>query len=104
MATSPERIRAILVNRTNADCSEHEAKNNRYHYFLKYEQSIGWDWLYKQVDKASVDSDTDLELYKIRPSGLHDFEVEVRELARREGIDSSQRGLTDFEEPKRLSE
>lgn len=95
--TTSERIRAVLVNRTNADCSREKVKNNRFHYFLKFEQSIGWDWLYGQVNKASNDTDTDLELWEIHPSGLNDFEVEVREVERREGIDNSQRGLSDFE-------
>jgi len=38
-----------------------------------------------------------LELWEIHPSGVNDFEVEVREVERREGIDDNQRGLSDFE-------
>lgn len=94
---SPQFIRAQLVSRTNADCSDQEAKNNRYHYALRFEQSIGWDWLYQQVSKCSAELDASLELYKIRPSGMADFEVEVREVQRREGIDDSQIGLDSFE-------
>jgi hypothetical protein len=95
--TSKEFIRAKLVSRTNADCSDVKAKNNRRHYFLRFEQSIGWDWLYGQISKASNDTDTNLELWEIHPSGMNDFEVEVREVERRAEIDDSQHGLTDFE-------
>lgn len=95
---SPEFIRATLVNRTNADCSEREVKNNRIHYHLKFEQSIGWDWLQGQVVKVQSDTDTKLELWEINPSGFNDFEVEVREIARREGIDENQNSLDEFAE------
>lgn len=94
---SPQFIRATLSNRTNADCSDQEVKNNRFHYTLRFQEAIGWDWLQGQVYKASVDLDTELELWKIRPSGLADFEVEIREINRREGIDDSQHALADFE-------
>lgn len=94
--TSKEFIRAKLVNRTNADCSTVEVKNNRYHYMLKFEQSIGWDWLQSQVEKATHDTDTSLELWEIHPSGVANFEVEVRELARREDIDDQQDSLDSF--------
>lgn len=93
---SPQFIRAKLVNRTNADCSEQEVKNNRYHYSLRFEQSIGWDWLEAQVSKAEAEIETSLELWEIHPSGVADFEVEVREVARREGIDDNQNSLNDF--------
>jgi hypothetical protein len=93
----PNFIRAKLVNRTNADCSEEEVKNNRYHYLLRFEQSIGWDWLHGQVYKAAQDLDVELELWEIHPSGVNDFEVEVREVNRRENIDDEQHGLDDFE-------
>lgn len=95
--TSSQRIRSVLVNRTNADCSEQTVTNNRYHYLLRFEQSIGWDWLKIQITKASTQTDTDLEIWKIRPSGINDFEIEVRETARRQGIDNSQMGFSDFE-------
>jgi len=72
-------------------------KNCRYHYFLRFEQSIGWDWLYGQVKKSQRELDVNLELWEIHPSGVSDFEVEVREVERREGIDDNQRGLSDFE-------
>lgn len=94
---SPEFLRAALVNRTNADCSEQEVKNNRYHYHLRFEQSIGWDWLETQVSKVQGETDTRLELWEIHPSGVSDFSVEVREVQRREGIDDDQRGLNEFE-------
>lgn len=94
---SSQFIRAKLVSRTNADCSSSEVRNNRYHYYLRFDdESIGWDWLDTQISKAQADTDTDLELYKIRPSGVQSFEVEVREVERRQGIDSSQNELTDF--------
>lgn len=94
---TPQFIRATLVNRTNADCSKQTVKNNRCHFLLRFEQDIGWDWLQMQVNKSSRELDTDLELWKIRPSGVADFEVEVREVERREGIDDSQHDLRDFE-------
>lgn len=97
MSETPQFIRATLANRTNADCSEQEVKNNRYHYRLRFEQSIGWDWLYAQVQKCNSDLDRDVELWEIHPSGVNDFEVEIREVGRRQGIDDSQKGLTDFE-------
>lgn len=93
---SSEFIRATLVNRTNADCSEQEVKNNRYHYHLRFEQSIGWDWLETQVSKAQSETETALELWEVHPSGVQDFEVEVRELERREGIDENQNSLDEF--------
>lgn len=96
MATK-EFVRANLVNYTNADCSSVEVKNNRFHYSLKFEEDIGWDWVQSQVYKCGSSIDVQVEPYKIRPSGMHAFELEVREVARREGIDDSQRGLTEWE-------
>lgn len=90
-------IRAKLVNYTNADCSDESVKNSRYHYHLKFDQDIGWDWLYGQVQKCSSELDVTIEMWKIRPSGVQSFEVEVREVDRRRDIDSNQHGLTDFE-------
>jgi len=95
--TSQEFVRAKLVSMTNADCSTVEAKNNRAHYYLKFDNSIGWEWIETQIYKVNGDLDLTVELYKINPSGMDSFEVEVRELQRRENIDSSQIGLTDFE-------
>lgn len=95
---SPEHIRAVLVNLTNADCSDHEAKNNRYHYFLKFEQSIGCDWIDKQIQKVNADIEPRVEKWEIHPSGVNNFEIEIREVRRREGIDDSQHDLTEFEE------
>jgi len=97
MTESKEFIRAKLVNRTNADCSSTEAKNNRWHYFLKFEKDIGWDWLHAQIGKACSELDVQIEVWKIRPSGVADFEIEVREVERREGIDNSQHDLSSFE-------
>jgi len=94
---SPQFIRAQLVNRTNADCSNQEVKHNRYHYFLRFSESIGVDWLVEQVEKLSADLNAGLELWEIHPSGMHSFELEVREVDRREGIDDSQAGLGEFE-------
>jgi hypothetical protein len=94
---SPQFIRAQLSNRTNADCSEHEVKNNRYHYHLKFKEERGWDWTYGQVQKASSEIGVNLELWKIRPSGVASYEIEIREVDRREGIDADQRGLGEFE-------
>lgn len=95
---SSEFIRATLVNRTTADCSTTIVKNNRYHYLLKFNGDIGWDWIKQQVDKASREVDVQLEMWEICPSGMNAFEIEVREVQRREGIDNSQTGLTQFEE------
>jgi hypothetical protein len=90
-------IRTKLVNYTNADCSDVEAKNNRYHYSLKFEEDIGWDWMYSQIKKCEAELGVALEPYKLRPSGMSAFEVEVREVDRREGIDDDQRGLKEWE-------
>lgn len=95
---SSQFIRSKLVARTNADCSSSDVVNNRYHYYLRFDDvTIGWDWLDTQISKAQADTDMNLELYKIRPSGVQSFEVEVREVERREGIDDSQNHLSDFE-------
>ena len=59
--------------------------------------NIGWDWTSAQVDKCSAEIGISLELWKVKPSGVGDFEIEVREVARREGIDDSQAGLDSFE-------
>lgn len=93
---SKEFVRAKLVNYATADCSDVEVKNSRYHYSLRFEKSIGWSWLYAQIKKLNRELEVDIELWKIRPSGVNDFEVEVREIDQRKGIDDSQRGLTEF--------
>lgn len=93
---SSQFVRAKLVNRTNSSCSSKEAKNNRWHYSLRFDEDIGWDWLQHQINKCSAELDVTLELWKIKPSGVSDFEVEVREIDRREGIDESQKGLDSF--------
>lgn len=94
---SSQFVRAKLVNRTTADCSEESVENNHYHYHLKFGEDIGWDWLDTQVAKLSAELDVTLELWKIHPSGMHSFEVEVREVDPRPNIDNSQKGLSDFE-------
>lgn len=99
MAKSTAVIRASLENYTTADCSDQSVKDCRYHYHLKFEESVGWDWLYGQVAKCADKQELELELWKIRPSGMQAFEVEVREVERRATADEddNQRGLTDFE-------
>lgn len=95
---SPEVIRARLSTRLEADCSKHEVKDNKIHYYLKFENDIGWDWAREQVSKTASDEDVELELWKVRPSGMHNFEIEVRELVRRENVnDDDQHALADFE-------
>lgn len=94
---SPQVVRAKLETRTEADCSDDEVTNNKVHYHLKYESARGWDWLQSQVAKVSDDVEIDLELYKINTSGVCAFEVEVRELCRREGTtDENQHDLSKF--------
>jgi len=99
MAKSKAVIRASLVNHTNADCSDVSVRDLHYHYHLKFDEPIGWDWLYGQVAKCAEKQGLDLEMWKIRPSGMQSFEVDVREVERRAGADEdeSQRGLGDFE-------
>lgn len=94
---SKEVVRAKLAARTDADCSDDEVKNNKIHYSLKYESSRGWDWLEEQVWKTSQDTGIDLELHKINTSGVCAYEVEVRELVRREDTtDDNQRDFSEF--------
>ncbi len=95
--SSPELIQTKLTNLTNAMTSEVEAKNNRYYYSLYFDERLGWDWVEAQVDKASAEVEVVLEPYKVGPANSF-VEVEVRELQRREGIDSNQRGLESFEQ------
>jgi len=97
MSNTPEFIRAKLVSRTNANTSEQKVKNNRFHYILTFNESIGWDWLYGQVRKAQAELETDLELWEIHPSAAESFKIEVREVGRRPEIDDSQHGLSEFE-------
>lgn len=95
---SPQVIQARLETRTEADCSKQEVKNNKIHYHLKFENSVGWDWVKGQVQKTQEDEGIELELWKINTSGVCAFEIEVRELVRREGInDDNQHALKDFE-------
>lgn len=95
---SPQVVRAKLETRTEADCSEDDVTDNKVHYHLKYESSRGWDWLERQVYEVGEDVDIDLDLYKINTSGVSAFEVEVRELTRRENVrDESQIGLDSYE-------
>lgn len=95
---SPQVIRAKLETRMDADCSDDTVENNKIHYHFKFESWRGWDWLEKQVYKTAEDTGIDLELYKINTSGVCAFEVEVRELCRREETtDENQHDLTKFE-------
>lgn len=95
---SREVVRAKLEARTEADCSESEVSNNKIHYYLKFESSRGWQWLYQQISDTSDELDIPLEPYKITTSGVSAFEVEVRELVRREGVvDENQQDLSSFE-------
>jgi hypothetical protein len=96
---SPQVVRAKLAARTEADCSDQCIKNNKVHYVLLFESNIGWKWLQNEVAEASTDTDIDLELYKIRTSGVNNFEVEVRELVRREDVrDEDQKALERYED------
>jgi hypothetical protein len=95
---SKKYIESKVSSWTNAFKSDIKVKNNRYHYFLQFNESIGWDWMEDQINKANRNIRTNIELYKIIP---HDFEsgsmiVEVRETERREKIDEKQRGLDSF--------
>lgn len=93
---TPDFILTTLSNRSNAQEASYETKNNRYHYFLTFDQSIGWDWVYGQMMKANNELETDVEMWEIHP-GFGTFDIEVREVRRRANIDNNQRGLTDFE-------
>jgi len=95
---STQFIRAKLVNYTEADCSHEEVANNRVHYHLRFEKAIGWTWVYSQVQKLNGELTANLELWKIRPSGMQDFEIDIREIERRADIDDNQSGLADFEQ------
>lgn len=97
MAKSKEFIRSRLVNFTNASCSDDDVKDSRYHYYLKFNESVGFDWIEKQITKCSSEVGRSMELYKIRPSGIHSFEIEVRELERRNQIDENQNYLGEYE-------
>jgi len=102
MSEYPEFILSKLVSRTNANGATHDIKNNRYHYILEFEESIGWDWLYLQIMKLNNSLETELEMWEIHPYHGHRrvgyFSVELREVQRREKIDVSQRGLEYFSE------
>lgn len=97
MTYSTNVVRAKLARRTDAVCSEEEVKNNKVHYRLKFEGNIGWDWVEEQVRKTSEDVKIPLELWKIYTSGVASFEIEVRELIRRENVtDDEQKALESF--------
>lgn len=93
--SSKEFIESKLVNRTNARFCDTRVENNRYHYRLMFDESIGWDWFERQVDKASGETGHLLEPYKF---GLEDgfMFAEVWEVERREGIDDNQKSLDDI--------
>lgn len=90
-----ELIQTKLHNQTNAFDSETRVKNNRYHYHLKFNEALGWDWLYKQVSKVREKLGVDIELYKIHPDT--GFRVVVREVDRRPHIDESQGSIFDYD-------
>lgn len=95
--TSRKFIQSKLEARTNAQGSWHETKNNRFHYNLVFDESIGWDWIEQQVEqKVAGETDTELEMWELHPHDAGQWCVEVREVARREGIDDSQQGLDEF--------
>lgn len=99
MTKSNVVIGASLVNHTNADSSNVSVRDLHYHYHLNFDESVGWDWLYGQVKKCASKQELDLEIWKIRPSADHTFEVDVREVDRRATVDEdeSQSGLKEFE-------
>ena len=94
---SPEFIQTKLEARANASRSSFEVKHNRYHYSLVFTESIGVSWLYAQVQKASAETETPLELWEVHPGSDATFEAEVRETNRREGIDDNQNSLSSFQ-------
>jgi hypothetical protein len=71
--TGPSFIQTKLVNYTEALWCETEVKNNRYYYELSFDESVGWDWVERQIYKASDDFEVSVEPYKLKPpskSGL----------------------------------
>lgn len=95
---APDTIRKRLETRCEAKNSSKEVKNNKYHYHLEFTESIGWDWIQGQIGKMASDEDIRLELWEINPLIGGGFDIEVRELVRREGInDDNQHSLTKFE-------
>lgn len=93
----PNYIETKLSIQTNSADSEHYVSNNRYYYRLLFKESIGWDWLDKQVSKVAGKTETSLEPYKL-DTGEGGFVCIVRELERREHIDDQQHGLGEFDE------
>lgn len=90
-----EFIESRLVNRTNAMLSDTEAKNNRWHYRLIFDENIRADWFEQQVEKVARETGRSLEPYKFGPANSF-IVAEVREVERREGIDEGQNSLNDF--------
>lgn len=93
--TPTDYIQTTLVNLTNAMTASSEAKNNRWHYRLVFDEIIGWDWIEEQIKKASENVEPTLEPYKLGPAQSF-IVVEVREVERREGIDNDQNSLDKF--------
>jgi len=93
MTETKEYIQSKVSSRLNANNSRVEAKNNRYHYYFTFDESIGWTWVYSQVMEADAELKTDIELWEIH---FPDSELEVREVNRRANIDPSQHGLSEF--------
>lgn len=98
--TSPERIRAVLSTELQADCSDHHVENNRYLYSLKFDEAVGWQWIYHRCREAQTRLDRDVELHQIKPSGMQSFEIVIREENRRAVIDEGQNSLHDFADRK----
>jgi hypothetical protein len=94
---SEQFVRAKLETATGASCSESNVSNNRYIYVLLFERSVDWQLLYGEIQSVNADMDVDLEMADIRPSGVANFEVAVREVERRAEIDDSQESLYSFE-------
>lgn len=97
MPTDANNIQSKLHTYTEADESSKNAKNNRYHYTLRFEKDIGFEWLQSQVYKVSASVNANIEPYELRASD-DILELTVREVDRRPSIDDSQKGLSSFEQ------
>lgn len=95
---SNEFIRAKLVSQTRANCSDSIVSNNRYEYILLFERAVDWQWLYGEIQSVDSVLDVDLEMGEIRPSGVSNYEVSIRESDQRAKIDEQQHSLTSFEQ------
>jgi len=96
--TAPSFIKTKLVNYTEASWCEVRVKNNRYYYTLAFTDSIGWDWVKRQIYKASDEFDIAVEPYEILPESDSVMCISVREMKHRPNIDDNQHQLRDFEQ------